>query len=1201
MRHSILIFAAAALAMACSDPKYSCSTKSDCPIGTSCDPAQKLCVIAGGCTSICKTNEACVAAVCVAQVCPTCIANQNCDPSTFKCVAVTDGTISLVAPAANGVLGGASAAVLARAGAPNGGPLHVDFTLMSSSGATLSTVSVPTGDPLGNYSGTLNLAGASTSTGNTLVATVFWKDATGATQQKSTGPATLTIDETPPSITGITTDQPYYSSVVGGSATVTATIADSGGSSGVKDSSVQLTVGTGTPVAGTLQASSINTYQFTVPLAGLPAGANSFTISASDAVNNTATQAGTLNVDNTPPVFGALSVPAAFFSGAALISPSITAAITDAVGSGVKPGSVQIKLDATHFISNDLFSGGTATWNSLTGASFLLPDGQQATVTFTFVATDNAGNPVESALQSIKIDRQGPAVGAVIAPTTYHACSGTVSVTAVVDDNNASGGSGAAGAALHVAGRPDTTGVFVSGSAAKTYSFAAASSVQAANTDTPVPFTITGLDAVANQTPAAQAATGNVLFDCAMPVVQSIGITGGTSVNGVVWFKQAASGNITVTANILERGSGVNATTLQLQATNKGSIRIDTGAGTVPPACGSPNALGVATCTFTVPLAFIASGNQQEYDFVVFGSDNVGNPVATGGLNTAKLGIDGLAPSVTFNIVTYSSAALPNGASGYYPAPAVGCNGGVADAALFCGHDGSHLWRKGETSSVITIATDTGGSGVVASSVTYSIAGSTNCTAGAPCPTTDAGSGNFTFVPDLSSATFTSGPEGTGTVSITVNAKDAVLNSSSKTFSTLQTTRVKWVRKTALLPIAGAPIYSAQLGALIAAGTSGGNPIVAIDTRAISGGSQLWSVGSGLSPPISTVTANMVLDTTASTNTAHPTPVLYVNSGNNLYAMHIGASGIDKYCTNTLNNTLTGSPVIMGGGATAAVIISGGYQVGALQTANLTSSGGACSFADLKAFGTMTARPTLGPPSANGNSLYFGFDDTEAGGSGDLTIKAVSFNGSFGTPSSTNIILVPAVSGTTMAAATPASDLFFGNDKKGFFYDYTTALALSHTSPALGATQTIFSQPTVSGGLVFGMTNQLIAYHSADLTSAWTALSSVTQVTPPAIGTNTLYLSEAATKTVHAIDTTTHTDVWTYTGGTTVPPTAISSLTTEPTLAPDGTLYFGDAGGRVYALITDTAPATTGATDWPRTGYDNCNSNHAANTGYTCQ
>ena len=163
MRHSIVFFAAA-LAVACTDPKYSCSTNTNCPTGTTCDMAQKLCVIAGGCTHICKTNEACVAAVCVAQICPVCIANQFCDTTTFKCVAVTDGAVSLITPAAGGAIGGASAAVMANAGAPNGGPLHVDFTLKSSSGTTLSTVSVATGDLQGNYTGTLSLSGATTST-----------------------------------------------------------------------------------------------------------------------------------------------------------------------------------------------------------------------------------------------------------------------------------------------------------------------------------------------------------------------------------------------------------------------------------------------------------------------------------------------------------------------------------------------------------------------------------------------------------------------------------------------------------------------------------------------------------------------------------------------------------------------------------------------------------------------------------------------------------------------------------------------------------------------------------------------------------------------------------------------------------------------------------------------------------------------------
>ncbi len=102
-----------------------------------------------------------------------------------------------------------------------------------------------------------------------------------------------------------------------------------------------------------------------------------------------------------------------------------------------------------------------------------------------------------------------------------------------------------------------------------------------------------------------------------------------------------------------------------------------------------------------------------------------------------------------------------------------------------------------------------------------------------------------------------------------------------------------------------------------------------------------------------------------------------------------------------------------------------------------------------------------------------------------------------------------------------------------------------------------------------------------------------------------LYLSDASAKVIHAIDsvtgTTTRADKWTYGGSGTTPVTTISSLTTEPTLASDGTLYFGDNGGKVYAILTDTTQAATGANDWPRTGYDICNSNHSANAGYTCQ
>jgi len=63
----------------------------------------------------------------------------------------------------------------------------------------------------------------------------------------------------------------------------------------------------------------------------------------------------------------------------------------------------------------------------------------------------------------------------------------------------------------------------------------------------------------------------------------------------------------------------------------------------------------------------------------------------------------------------------------------------------------------------------------------------------------------------------------------------------------------------------------------------------------------------------------------------------------------------------------------------------------------------------------------------------------------------------------------------------------------------------------------------------------------------------------------------------------------------------MSSIGTEATLGADGVLYFGDSGGRLYALFVDDTPLATATGDWPRTGYDNCNSNHANNTGFVCQ
>jgi outer membrane protein assembly factor BamB len=76
---------------------------------------------------------------------------------------------------------------------------------------------------------------------------------------------------------------------------------------------------------------------------------------------------------------------------------------------------------------------------------------------------------------------------------------------------------------------------------------------------------------------------------------------------------------------------------------------------------------------------------------------------------------------------------------------------------------------------------------------------------------------------------------------------------------------------------------------------------------------------------------------------------------------------------------------------------------------------------------------------------------------------------------------------------------------------------------------------------------------------------------------------------------------WTYQGTTTTPTTRLNSVTTEAALGSDGVLYFADNQGRVYAIYADDTPKTIVAGDWPRTGYDNCNSNHSGNPGFTCQ
>jgi outer membrane protein assembly factor BamB len=162
----------------------------------------------------------------------------------------------------------------------------------------------------------------------------------------------------------------------------------------------------------------------------------------------------------------------------------------------------------------------------------------------------------------------------------------------------------------------------------------------------------------------------------------------------------------------------------------------------------------------------------------------------------------------------------------------------------------------------------------------------------------------------------------------------------------------------------------------------------------------------------------------------------------------------------------------------------------------------------------------------------------------------------------------------------------------------------------VGGSSTPSAPPTVYRGFAYGVaggTGRLYAYRKSDGAIAWsylggTSLGSVSPVSPGADGI--LYFSDSANNEFVAIDpstgtpTTSPTGLWRFKGPTGV---ALSGVGTEATIDAKGILYFGQDSGDVYALITDvgdpTPPTGLGA-DWPRTGFDRCNSSNAS---FACQ
>ncbi len=95
----------------------------------------------------------------------------------------------------------------------------------------------------------------------------------------------------------------------------------------------------------------------------------------------------------------------------------------------------------------------------------------------------------------------------------------------------------------------------------------------------------------------------------------------------------------------------------------------------------------------------------------------------------------------------------------------------------------------------------------------------------------------------------------------------------------------------------------------------------------------------------------------------------------------------------------------------------------------------------------------------------------------------------------------------------------------------------------------------------------------------------------------TIYFTDAKNSELQAIapGASSATMKWSFKGpvGAT-----LSGVGTEVAIDANGIVYFGN-GTNLYALIADVGAAAPAAgSDWPRTGFDNCNS---SNSGFNCQ
>jgi hypothetical protein len=497
------------------------------------------------------------------------------------------------------------------------------------------------------------------------------------------------------------------------------------------------------------------------------------------------------------------------------------------------------------------------------------------------------------------------------------------------------------------------------------------------------------------------------------------------------------------------------------------------------------------------------------------------------------------------------------------------------------------------------------GSGMDPGGATCSITGSLlSCT---PTSSDAVGATNatFGFKPNFSDAILGTPDTKTGggpaTVSVTV--ADAVGNASAVKSTSVDVSRVRWIQKLAVKGVAsltGAPVISSQPAPqVIVAGTSASNdPIVGVKQT----GGILWTGGAAAG--ITSITRNIAYDPSAS--------VVYVLGGA-FYALHVLPPSSDKFCTQSVTTGI-GSPAIYTGGTAGVVLVSDAGStpqptLRAFFPTNMISTGGACGGPVVPA--TIASTASIGPPTVSVGTIYWPYDNsgTTSGDAGVVTATFVSggfsgvtphrLDGTTGTASGVTSFIA------TYAPIILADALFFGNSLTRSYYRFSSSYALDWLTTAFTGTTTLAANVVVAKGLALGMSGgnsgQLYAFDKTTTTGApkWSypgsdlgAMSS-----PATAADGTIYFTDAKNSELQAITpaATSATMKWSFKGPV---GTALSGVGTEVAIDANGIAYFGN-GSNLYALITDVgAIAPSVGNDWPRTGFDNCNS---SNTSFTCQ